>query len=140
MKFSTRLLLALFASAGAIAWTIFSEKAVYFFCVMACGGDGSGAGQGAVAVEILLVGVILWALPMVAFVFMLLGSFNRLKGIMHSVGYWYALAVLVILAGLFFILFRHVHLLRWIGLVFMLVAMFWGYAFRKKPPCDEAVL
>lgn len=69
---------------------------------------------------------------MVAFVFMLFGSFNRLKGIMHSVGYWYALVVLVILAGLFFILFRHEHLLRWIGLVFMLVAMFWGYAFRKK--------
>jgi small-conductance mechanosensitive channel len=140
MKFFTRLLMALLALAGAIAWTIFSEKAIYFFCVMACGGDGSGAGQGAVALEILLVGVILWALPMVAFVFMLLGSFNRPRGIMRSVGYWYALVVLVIVAGLFFILFRHVHLLRWIGLVFMLAAMFWGYAFRKKPPCDEAVL
>jgi hypothetical protein len=133
MKFVTRLLLALFASAGAIAWTIFSEKSINFFCVMASGGDGSGAGQRAVAIEILLAGIILWALPMVAFVFMLLGSFNRLKGIMHGVGYWYALVVLVILAGLFFIFFRHVHVLRWIGLIFMLIAMFWGYAFRGKP-------
>jgi hypothetical protein len=133
MKSFTRLLMALFASAGAIAWTIFSEKAIFFFCVMACGGDGSGAGQEAVVLEILLVGVILWALPTVAFVFMFLSSLNRLKGIMRSFGYWYALVVLVIVAGLFFIFFRHVHVLRWIGLVFMLIAMFWGYAFRGKP-------
>ena len=31
IKFFTRLLLALFASAGVIAWTIFSGMAIYFF-------------------------------------------------------------------------------------------------------------
>jgi len=44
----------------------------------------------------------------------------------------YALVVLVIVAGLLCIIFRHLHVLSWIGPAFMLVAMFWGYAFRKN--------
>jgi len=86
MKVFARLLVALFALAGAIAWTIFSEKAIYFFCLRACGGDGPGIGQGHVVLGVLLVGVILWALPMVAFVFMFLGSFNLPRGIMRAAG------------------------------------------------------
>jgi hypothetical protein len=50
---------------------------------------------------------------------------------MHSIGYWYALVVLIILAGLLFF-FRHYRpILNWLGFLCMFVTGLWVYGFRK---------
>ena len=125
---------------GAIVWTVLSTMVIYFFGGLASNGDGSGVGQAAVGDVIFAVGVILWALPMTAFVFMFLSSFNRLQGIMRRVGYGRVLAVLVfsvLAAGLLLISSGNVPALWWTGLGCLLIAMFLGYAFFGIPPDNK---
>ena len=108
----------------------------------ASNGDGSGVGQKTVGNVIFAVGVILWALPTTAFVFMFLSSFNRLQCMMRRVGYGRALAVLVFLVlatGLLFMSSGDVPVLWWTGLGCLLIAMFLGYAFFGNPPGNKAL-
>lgn len=136
MKLFIRILTALFASTGIFAGVISLAVCGWWGTILAGNGDGAGADSFSELLGILVVGLVLWILPMTAFVFMLLGSFNRLKGIGHRIGYGYSLVVLFILAGLFFnqrhVQFYHTHLWKWMSLACIIMACLWGYAFREK--------
>ena len=131
MRTLLRFVIGLYALAGIIAGVIVLGAWAYWAAAMAGGGDGSGSGANAVLLKALALGVAVWVLPTLAFVFMLLGSLNRLKGIMHSIGYWYSLIGLLAVTGATFFFSFHVPMLKWAGLLSFFVTVLWCLSFRK---------
>ncbi len=68
---------------------------------------------------------------------MLLGSFNRLKGIMQRIGYWYSLFCSLAVTIVLFLFPCYKPMVRpmliGLGLFSLLITFLWGYAFREKP-------
>jgi hypothetical protein len=131
VKLFIRILVGVFAVAGAAAWTMLLLALVQLGKSLVGAGDGAGTGRGSDPPGILLLAVV-WLVPVTGFMVMLLGVFNVLRGVWRRIGYWYALIFLVIATVALLIAYPGIPALRWVGLVFMLVAMFWGYAFRGK--------
>jgi hypothetical protein len=131
MRIFLRCVIGLYALAGIIAGVVVLGAWIYWTAVMAGGGDGSGGGTDAALLKVWALGVVVWVLPTLAFIFMLLSSFNRLKGIMHSIGYWYSLIGLLAVTGAIFFFSFHVPVLKWAGLLSLLVTALWCLSFRK---------
>lgn len=124
-------MIGLYALAGIIAGVIVLGAWIYWTALMAGGGDGSGGGTDAALFKVWALGVVVWVLPTLAFVFMLMSSFKRLKGIMHSIGYWYSLIGSLAVTGAIFFFSFHVPVLKWAGLLSLLVTLLWCLSFRK---------
>ena len=147
MKLAVRILMAVFAVAGAVAWTLLLAGVLWYGHQMVGMGDGASSGATLSLPELLLV-VAIWLVPMAAFVFMFLGAINVLKGKLRRVGYWYALVFLMIASAALLVLYPGMRVLKWIGLVCLLMTGLWAYAFREKsvsasiqspcPPCTGA--
>ena len=85
-----RIGIALLASAAAIAWTLLLYSlfgAASYLGAMA-GARGPSAGKQ-------LMKIYIWLLPMLAFLFIILGSLNLTKGKLRRIGFLYAWVVLV---------------------------------------------
>jgi hypothetical protein len=133
-NFSVRILAGLFAVAGAIAWTLLLFALAQWGNSMAGAGDGAGTERSSTPPQAILLAGIVWLVPVTGFVFMLLGSFDVLKGKLRSIGYWYALIFLIFVGGVMMVLFPHHYIaVKGIGLAFLLMAVLWCYAFWKKP-------
>jgi hypothetical protein len=133
MRLGIRILIAVFALAGAVAWSLLLIWLLYLGQSLAGMGDGAGGGSKASPLALLLI-VAIWLLPTAAFIFMLLSSLNILKGALRHIGYWYALFFLIIATGALMVLYPSLRVLKLIGLVFMLVTGLWGFAFRENGP------
>jgi hypothetical protein len=97
-------LIGIFAVVGAIKWTILMGGLIVLMKIGHGLGDGAGSGSSnSLLTDILIVGV-LWLFPVIAFIFVTLISFNRIKDHVLKVGYWYSVAVLFIL-GILMIVF-----------------------------------
>jgi hypothetical protein len=132
-KIFTRIFVAVFAVAGAVAWTLLLLALKQIGNAIAGAGDGAGTGSTSVPPEGILLAAVAWLVPVTAFAFMLLGALNVLRGALRHIGYWYALIFLVVAGSTMMVLFPHYYIaVKWIGLAFMLVAVLWSYAFRQK--------
>jgi hypothetical protein len=131
MKLASRILIALFAVAGAIGWAWLVLALMRWGNSLGGMGDGAGTESRALPPLAVLIIAAIWLIPTMAFVFMLLSALNVLKGAMRQVAYWYALIFLVIASFVLAVLFpRSNGVLKLIGLACMLFAGLWGFAFR----------
>ena len=131
MRIFIRILVGLFALAGGVAWTVLLGGVAQFGMAMGGAGDGAGTASGSDPAGTLLAGIV-WLVPLAGFVFMLLGALDVLKGTLRRVGYWYALVFLLIATVVLLLLYPGVHILKWIGVACLLMAVLWGYAFNEK--------
>jgi hypothetical protein len=136
VKLFVNYLVALYALVGIIAGIILLGAWGYLMAIFAAGGDGSGGDALSETLKAWIIGIAVWIFPTLAFIFMLLGSFNRLKGIMHSIGYWYSLICSVAITVTFFLFSFNRPMLKWIGLFSLFITFLWGYAFRNTPAAN----
>ena len=130
MKQYIRILVAVLALAGVIAWTIFMAKVWQFGNSFKGMGDGAGtesasAGDGLLGV--LLIGAI-WLLPASPYLCMAAGSLNLIAGKSLRVAYVYSLVVLTLMTLIELVAFHRAFKLIALGNI--VAGGLWAYAFR----------
>ncbi len=139
-----RILVASFAVVGVIGWVLLLWVLTQWANAMAGMGDGAGTESRSPSPLQMAVIAAIWLVPTAGFAFMFLNAINALKGTMRRVAYWYSLLFLIIV-GCGVVVFHgspRLHL-KIIGLVFLLFAGLWGFAFRESvnqnPASEETV-
>src|SRR6266446_886036 len=107
MKQFIRILIAVLALAGVIAWTIFTAQVWQFGNSFKGMGDGAGTGDGGgSAVLSALLIVVIWFLPVSPYLCMAAGSLNLIAGKSLRVAYVYSLVVLSIMTLIMLVSFQ----------------------------------
>lgn len=123
---------------GVIAWTLFALglwQARNFFNDW---GDNAVTSSASIAWPWILLFWAIYFFPTIAFVLMFFSALNIFKGKMRCIANWYALAVLIIMAGFFWWIDSRFHFRLWsqAGFVFLGFAVFWAYFFGRNGSRD----
>jgi hypothetical protein len=128
MKQFIRILIALFALAEGIAWTMFTAKVWQFGNSFKGVGDGAGAGDGGDALlSVLLIGAI-WLLPVSPYLCMAAGALNLITGKSLRIAYVYSLVVLVLMTLIELVSFQR--RLELMALGNIVAGGLWAFSFR----------
>jgi hypothetical protein len=129
-----RILAVLGTLTGVITWTIISLGLWHSRNYFSGWGDNAETSNTNFTWPWVLLFWTIYSLPEIAFVLMLFSSLKLFKGKMRSIVYWYALVVLIIMAGFFWWIDSEFHFWLWkqVGFTFFGFAIFWGYCFRKN--------
>ncbi|HEU5071604.1 MAG TPA: hypothetical protein VFV96_14465 [Verrucomicrobiae bacterium] len=134
MRQSIRILVALFALAGIIAWTMFTVQVWQWGHSFTGFGVGDGAGNssgspGAAVFGFILITAI-WFLPVSPYLCMAGGAFNLITGKALRVAYVYSLVALVLMTLAELVSFHPVFEFMAMGNI--VISGLWVYAFRGK--------
>ena len=129
MKQFIRILIAVLALAGVIAWTMFTSQIWQFGNSFKGMGDGAGTGDGggSALLSALLIAVI-WFLPVSPYLCMAAGSLNLIGGKSLRVAYVYSLVVLSIMTLIMLVSFQR--RLEFTALGNIVAGGLWAYGFR----------
>ena len=128
MKQFIRILIALFALAEGIDWTIFTAQFWQFGNSFKGMGDGAGTGAGGTdLLSVLLIGVI-WLVPVSPYLCMAAGALNLITGKSLRVAYVYSLVVLVLMTLIELVSFQR--RLELMGLGNIVAGGLWAFWFR----------
>ncbi len=132
MKQLIRILVALFALAGVIAWTIFTAQIWQFGNSFKGMGDGAGTGDGgggSALLSVLLI-VVIWLLPVSPYLCMAAGSLNLIAGKSLRVAYVYSLVVLSIMTLIMLVSFQR--RLEFTALGNIVAGGLWAWGFHRN--------
>lgn len=133
MKKFIRILIAVLALVGIIAWTMFTSQVWQFGNSFKGMGDGAGTGDssGSAMLSILLIAVI-WFLPASPYLCMAAGSLNLITGKLLRAAYVYSLIVLTLMSLIELVIFQRAFKLIVLGNI--VAGGLWAYAFREDTP------